>query len=83
MWQLLFFVSLQCAGRKSPARQVCRKFLYLMLIVSCTVNDAWCLDFSVSLHPCFFILFCLYVIFLHRIPILRWKIDKKCVILKT
>lgn len=40
MWQLLFFVSLQCAGRKSPARQVCRKFLYLMLIVSCTVNDA-------------------------------------------
>ena len=56
MWQLLFFVSLQCAGRKSPARQVCRKFLYLMLIVSCTVNDAWCLDFSVSLHPCFFIL---------------------------
>ena len=63
MWQLLFFVSLQCAGRKSPARQVCRKFLYLMLIVSS--------------------LFCLYVIFLHRIPILRWKIDKKCVILKT
>ena len=56
MWQLLFFVSLQCAGRKSPAWQVCRKFLHLMLIVSCTVNDVWCLDFSVSLHPCFFIL---------------------------
>ena len=81
MWQLLFFVSLQCAGRKSPARQVCRKFLYLMLIVSCTVNDAWCLDFSVSLHPCFFIL-PLCDIFASYSNIEMEK-DKKCVIFKT